>query len=127
MTRGAPFLELAANRVFRDTDGDLSLDAGAFLRAPEYSSDTNATLVGKPTATYFAAGADSLGSTLSEVAMVGDDTEGDIAGELSAGLGMGILVRSSKYRPGDEGRATPTPPCVADNSEAAVEIILKRR
>ena len=33
LNAGAPFIALAANRVFKDDDGALSMDAGAFVEA----------------------------------------------------------------------------------------------
>ena len=54
-TAGAPLLALAHNRVFRDTDGFLSLDAGAFVAALEYASGKQAILLGKPSKAFFKA------------------------------------------------------------------------
>ena len=41
--------------------------------------------------------------------MVGDDAEADVAGALRARLGRALLVRTGKYREGDETRFAPTP------------------
>jgi ribonucleotide monophosphatase NagD (HAD superfamily) len=57
--------------------------------------------------------------------MVGDDAEADVGGALAAGL-MGVLVRTGKYRPGDENALYPPPSHVADNLAAAVDWILGR-
>ena len=38
LNAGAPFIALAANRVFKDDDGALSMDAGAFVEALRFSS-----------------------------------------------------------------------------------------
>ncbi|WP_068115941.1 TIGR01458 family HAD-type hydrolase [Tropicimonas marinistellae] len=124
LVAGAPLLALAANRVFRDTDGELSLDAGAFVRALEYSSGTEALILGKPERSFFRAGTDSLGCAPSDVAMVGDDAESDVAGALSAGIGMGILVQTGKYREGDENRFGPAPTSVATDIAEAVDTII---
>ncbi|ARE39405.1 HAD-superfamily subfamily IIA hydrolase, hypothetical 2 [Rhodovulum sp. P5] len=124
LMRGAPFLALAANRVFRDADGDLSMDAGAFVHALEYASGRTATVLGKPSAEFFAAAAGSMGLPLSDVAMIGDDAEADVAGALAAGAGAAILVRTGKYRPGDETRVSPSPTVVADDIGGAVEFLL---
>lgn len=124
---GAPFLALAANRVFRDSDGRLSLDAGAFVKALEYASGREAEVLGKPAPGFFRSAVDSMGRRPEEVAMVGDDAENDVAGALSAGLGAGMLVRTGKYRPGDEDRVDPAPTAVADDLSAAVDWLLARR
>ena len=43
---GAEFLALADNRVFKDDDGKLSLDAGTFVRALEFACWRPATVLG---------------------------------------------------------------------------------
>lgn len=124
---GAPFLALAANRVFRDDDGMLSLDAGAFVRALEYSSGQQAILLGKPAPAFFLSGAESLGRDPADVAMVGDDAESDVAGALEAGLGAGILVRTGKFREGDEAQIDPGPTVVSRNIAEAADTIIEDR
>jgi HAD superfamily hydrolase (TIGR01458 family) len=121
---GAPFLALAANRVFRDTDGALSLDAGAFVRALEFASGREAQVLGKPAEAFFHAAARRLGCAPGAVTMVGDDAESDVAGALRAGLGAAILVRTGKYRTGDEARVAPGPSAVVPSLTEAVEAIL---
>ncbi|MEX5729821.1 HAD superfamily hydrolase (TIGR01458 family) [Rhodovulum iodosum] len=121
---GAPFLALAANRVFRDADGGLSLDAGAFVRALEYASGTEARILGKPAPGFFAAAAADMALELGAVAMVGDDAEADVAGARAAGAGAAYLVRTGKYRQGDEARVTPPPTAVVDDLAAAAARIL---
>lgn len=125
LMQGAPFLALAANRVFSDADGELSLDAGAFVRALEYSSGTSALLLGKPSPEFFEAGARSMDCELSDVVMVGDDAESDISGAVSAGIERCILVKTGKYRAGDEKRYPHAPSFVATDAEAAVDHLLK--
>jgi len=125
LERGAAFIALARNRSFQDADGARSLDAGAFVAALEYASQTEATLFGKPAPEFFAAAVDSLGCAPEAVVMVGDDVESDVAGALAAGL-AGILVRSGKYREGDETTIDPPPSAVVDDLSAAVDWILTR-
>lgn len=45
-----------------------------------------------------------LGCAPPEVVMVGDDAESDVARALSADLGCAVLVRTGKFRAGDETR-----------------------
>lgn len=123
---GAPFLALAANRVFRDADGVLSLDAGAFVHALEYASGQPARVLGKPAPDFFAAALAQLGCSGAEAAMVGDDAESDVAGALVAGLGTAILVRTGKYRPGDEARHAPPPSAVVEDIAAACAHLLAK-
>jgi HAD superfamily hydrolase (TIGR01458 family) len=115
---GGQFLALATNRVFRDSDGELSLDAGAFVAALEYASGTTAIVLGKPSAAFFHAAVASMGYQPAEAVMVGDDAEFDVAAAISAGL-LGLLVRTGKYMLGDETKHSPRPTkVVADISEA---------
>lgn len=125
LERGAAFIALARNRSFQDADGARSLDAGAFVAALEYASQTEATLFGKPAPEFFAAAVDSLGCAPEATVMVGDDVESDVAGALAAGL-AGVLVRSGKYREGDETAIEPPPTAVVDDLSAAVDWILAR-
>ena len=119
--RGAPFIA----RVFRDDDGELSLDAGAFVRALEHASGSEALLMGKPSAAFFLASVASLGCDPVQVAMVGDDAESDVAGGLKAGLGMGVLVKTGKYRDGDESSCESDRALIVEDIEAAAKAILQ--
>lgn len=95
---GAELVALQKNRYWR-TERGLSLDAGPFVAALEYASGKSASVVGKPEAGFFRPALEDLGLAGSEVAMVGDDAEADVAGARRAGL-MGIQVRTGKWRPG---------------------------
>lgn len=121
---GSPLLALARNRFFRDRDGELSLDAGPFVEALEHASGIKAKLFGKPSADFFLAAAASMGLDPADLAMIGDDAESDTAGALAAGIGTAILVRSGKYRDGDEQRFQPAPSAVVDDITAACDLIL---
>ncbi len=122
---GAEFLALARNRSFQDDDGALSLDAGPFVAALEYASGREATLFGKPSRAFFEAALNGLGCPAEAAVMVGDDVESDIAGAMAAGL-TGLLVRTGKYRPGDEARIAQPPNAVLADLSEAVDWILKR-
>lgn len=124
---GAPFLALATNRVFKDADGKLSLDAGAFVKALAHSSGTEALVLGKPSKDFFSMGAQSMGCDLPDVAMVGDDAEHDVAGALASGVGAGILVKTGKFLDGDETRYRPPPTAVVADIADAVSLILDRQ
>ena len=124
---GAEFLALATNRTFKDADGKLSLDAGAFVTALEFASGRRATVLGKPSPDFFHAALAGLGCASGDAVMVGDDAESDVAGALRAGMGAGLLVRTGKYRPGDEARFDPAPTALVDDLTAAVEWIMANR
>lgn len=121
---GAPFLALARNRSFRDADGELSLDAGAFVAALEYATGRKAIVLGKPSRDFFHAAVESLGCVEQEAVMVGDDAEFDVAAAIKAGL-SGILVRTGKYQTGVEREFAPHPTAVVDDLAAAVDWILE--
>ncbi|MFQ5775499.1 MAG: TIGR01458 family HAD-type hydrolase [Kiloniellaceae bacterium] len=123
---GADFLALARNRSFQDADGALSLDAGPFVAALEYATGRRATVLGKPSPAFFAAAVESLGCAPGQAVMIGDDTEADVGGALAAGI-PGILVRTGKYRPGDEERVDPPPTAVAADLAEALAWVLERR
>ena len=120
---GAPLLALAANRVFKDADGALSLDAGAFVHALEYASGTEAIVLGKPSPDFFLGAVARLGCAPSEVAMVGDDAESDVSGALRMGIGTAILVQTGKYRARDEFRFDPRPTILVESLSGAVDQI----
>ncbi len=120
---GAEFLALAGNRTFMDKDGQLSLDAGAFVAALEYATQRSATVLGKPSSAFFEAALSSMDCPGQNAVMVGDDAEADVSGALAAGVGAGLLVRTGKYRPGAEVGLDPPPTSVVDDFAAAVDWI----
>lgn len=93
---GAQLIALQKNRFWQTKSG-LMLDAGAFVAALEYATETEATLVGKPNRAYFDMALRDLGLLPSQVAMIGDDIHTDIKGAQAVGVKT-ILVRTGKFR-----------------------------
>ncbi|MCH9764381.1 MAG: TIGR01458 family HAD-type hydrolase [Alphaproteobacteria bacterium] len=124
LLQGADFLALAENRNFKDSDGCLSLDAGPFIHALEFATRRSATLLGKPSRSFFEAALDGAGCGLDQAVMVGDDAESDVSGALHSGLGYALLVRTGKYRPNDELAFSPPPTDVVDDISTAASWIL---
>lgn len=122
---GAPLLAMGDNRYFREAEG-FSLDVGPFVAALEYAADTRAIVLGKPAAEFFHAALADFGCAAADVVMVGDDAVADVQGALSAGL-QGVLVKTGKYRPGDEVQIQRSDACTAPDISAAVEWILAQR
>ena len=122
--RGASFLALAKNRNFRDQDGELSLDVGAFVAGLEYASGREAIVLGKPAPMFFALALEGLGCAAEDAAMIGDDAEADVEGAMAAGL-SGVLVRTGKYRAGDEMRLKKPPTATAKDLNEAVDLLLR--
>jgi len=110
---GAELLAIQKNRYWNDADG-LSLDCGPFVAALEFASGLTASIAGKPSAAFFASAAAELGVPRGEISMIGDDLETDVIGARSAGF-RAILVRTGKYRPGDESRASGASDAVIDS------------
>ncbi|PNG25175.1 TIGR01458 family HAD-type hydrolase [Methylocella silvestris] len=119
LAHGAEFFALANNRNFLDSDGDLSLDAGPFVAALEYASGKKPLVLGKPSPAFFKLAVESMGLDMEDVAMIGDDAESDVGGAMAAGL-KGVLVRTGKYRPGQEDRLAAPPTSIEDDLSAAV-------
>lgn len=124
---GAELLALARNRTFKDEDGELSLDAGAFVAALEFSSGRKPIVLGKPARDFFLSALYTIPCPEAEAVMVGDDAETDVAGALRAGLGHAILVRTGKYQEGEETRFEPPPSATVSDVSAAVDWILAKR
>lgn len=51
------------------------------------------------------------------------DVRDDVCGAIKAGL-LGVLVKTGKYRPGDESTVDPKPSFVAENFAEAVDHII---
>lgn len=126
LIEGAEFVALAPNRAFKDADGKLSLDAGPFIAALEFASQKTPVVLGKPSPGFFQAALAGMNCPAAEAVMVGDDVETDVAGALQSGIACALLVRTGKYRPGDEGRFKPPPTATVDDISAAVDWIIAR-
>jgi HAD superfamily hydrolase (TIGR01458 family) len=118
---GAPLVGIGRNRYFR-LDGRFQLDAGPFITAIEFAADTEAVIVGKPSRAFFEQVLADVGCQPAEAIMIGDDVQGDVEGALKAGL-QACLVKTGKYRPGDESRI-PGRFMVADSIADAVGRLL---
>ena len=97
LRRGASLICLHRNRWWQTARGPL-LDAGAFVAGLEYAAEVEATVLGKPSAAYFAAAVEALDAAPELTWVVGDDIEADIAGAQRFGLRT-VLVRTGKFRP----------------------------
>jgi HAD superfamily hydrolase (TIGR01458 family) len=102
LMEGASLVGMHRNLFWKTSEG-WELDGGAYIAGLEEAADTVATICGKPEKAYFDSALALLGVTADRAAMVGDDLVNDILGAQAAGL-TGILVRTGKYREGDEDR-----------------------
>src|SRR5689334_16820317 len=104
---GAELYCLHKNRWWQTADG-ARLDAGAFVAGLEYAAETQATVLGKPSAAYFGAALEALDAEPALTWMVGDDLEGDVVGASDHGLRT-VLVRTGKFRPDEVERSRVQP------------------
>ena len=78
---GGRLIAINKSRYFQD-GSDLALGTGAFVSGLEFSTDTTAEVVGKPSKAFFqlAAGRFSTDIPLKEILMIGDDVRDDVLG-----------------------------------------------
>lgn len=119
---GKPFIAMAKNRYFMEEDG-LSLDMGAFVTGLEFSSGARAEIVGKPAASFFHTALAELDVAPADAVVIGDDLHDDVGAAISAGI-PGILVRTGKFRAGDDADPAIRPSLVADDFADAVARLL---
>jgi phospholysine phosphohistidine inorganic pyrophosphate phosphatase len=99
-------IALGMTRYFQAEDG-LRLDVAPFVVALEHAAGKQSLVFGKPATAFFNAAVEKLGLPASEIAMIGDSIETDVAGAQESGL-QGVLVRTGKFRRSDlEGKVQP--------------------
>nr|XP_056704839.1 haloacid dehalogenase-like hydrolase domain-containing protein 2 [Euleptes europaea] len=120
---GAPLIAVHKARYYKRKDG-LALGPGPFVTGLEYATDTQATVVGKPERTFFLEALRGTNCAPEEAIMIGDDCRDDVGGAQNAGM-LGILVKTGKYRKGDEGKINPPPYLTCESFPCAVDHILQ--
>jgi HAD superfamily hydrolase (TIGR01458 family) len=94
---GADLVAMHKNK-FWNPEGELLIDAGAFITGIEYASGKEAILIGKPSPLYFKAALESINSNIEDgFIMIGDDIENDIKAAQDIG-GKGILIYTGKTK-----------------------------
>ena len=94
---GASLYCLHKNKWWQTSLGPM-LDSGAFVAGLEYATGVEATVLGKPSPSYFAAALDALGAEPELTWLVTDDVEADVRGARLFGMKT-ALVRTGKFRP----------------------------
>lgn len=122
LMQGVPLMAMARNRYFMEGDG-LSLDMGAFVAGLEFSAGIKAEITGKPALSFFTAALSELGVGAAEAVLIGDDLADDIGGAQAAGI-PGILVRTGKFRAGDDAHPDLRPAATYDDFAAAVSALV---
>ncbi len=95
----ATLVALGMTRFWKSEDG-ISLDVAPFVIALEHATGRKAVVFGKPSQAFYYGAAEHMGVAPSDILMIGDDIETDIAGAQHAEL-KGALVRTGKFRPSD--------------------------
>ena len=113
LQRGARLVAMHRGLYWRTSEG-LQLDTGAFLAGLEQAAGTEAEVVGKPTAAFFATGLAHLDADPAHTMMIGDDIETDVLAAQHQGL-TGVLVKTGKYLPRTHHNASGTPHHVLDS------------
>lgn len=104
---GVAFYTLTRNRYYR-VAGEFRLDVGGVAALLAYCGGREPETLGKPSPLLFDTIAREAGVAREEIVMVGDDAEIDVAASVALGM-RGVLVRTGKYRSGDEVKTTPHP------------------
>jgi HAD superfamily hydrolase (TIGR01458 family) len=123
LENGAALYCLHKNPWWQTSRGAL-LDAGAFVAGLEYATGATATVLGKPSASYFEAALEALDADADRSWMVGDDIDADIVGAAALGIRT-ILVRTGKFR--DDANAWSVAPNGVVDSVADVPGFLESR
>ncbi|KAJ1730267.1 hypothetical protein LPJ61_003107 [Coemansia biformis] len=122
---GADLIGIHRAQYYASSETQLSLGPGPFVAALESAAGVSAELVGKPALGFYRLALADMGllDDPAAVAMVGDDVAADLGGgALELGLRR-ILVRTGKYLPGDEDKASAPLDGVFGSFAAAVEAL----
>ena len=118
---GANILALHVGKYYK-TDTGFKLDAGAFVKAIEYSTGKEAIVVGKPNTLFFQEALHDLKLTQNDVLMIGDDLYNDIYGAQRLNI-KGILVKTGKYSPENIQDSTIAPDGIIDSIGEIAKIL----
>lgn len=97
LMNGAELIALQKNLYWFSDEG-MFLDCGAFVTLLEAAASKTATVMGKPSETFFKIALESLQLSPSEAVVVGDDITSDIVGAQTMGM-RSILVKTGKFKP----------------------------
>jgi HAD superfamily hydrolase (TIGR01458 family) len=110
---GAPLYCLHKNKWWQTSRGPM-LDSGAVTAGLEYAAGVEATVLGKPSPSYFAAALDALDAEPDRTWLVTDDVEADVRGARLFGMKT-VLVRTGKFRPDTLETAESSPDIVVSS------------
>ena len=107
LMQGGELIALEKDRYWKDVDG-LSLSAGPFVTALEFSTGCTAVVMGKPSQHFFLMAMRDWNVQKNQVLMIGDDIMTDVKGAQDAGL-LGAITFTGKYRQEEIKRRGVTP------------------
>jgi len=93
---GADLIALHKNHLYKCADGSIEPGLGAWVRAVEYATGSEALIIGKPSLEYYRTALSRLRVAASETVMISDDPLGDLVGAKQAGI-HAIFVLTGKY------------------------------
>ncbi len=96
LRQGAQLIAANMDRIFPQEEGDIPGPAG-IIKALEYYTDVQATVIGKPSPTLAQLALQKMGITAAEGVMIGDSLASDIACGKAAGITT-VLVLTGEAR-----------------------------
>uniref|UniRef100_A0A8R1DHG4 Haloacid dehalogenase-like hydrolase domain-containing protein 2 n=1 Tax=Caenorhabditis japonica TaxID=281687 RepID=A0A8R1DHG4_CAEJA len=120
--KNAALIAIHKAKYYQKKDG-LHVGPGFYAAGLEAVANVEAKVVGKPNKLFFQMALESLGNVdFSSAVMIGDDVDDDVIGAISAGM-HGILVKTGKFRSGDERKVQN----VAESFVEAVDMIIENK
>ncbi|XP_071942439.1 haloacid dehalogenase-like hydrolase domain-containing protein 2 isoform X2 [Antedon mediterranea] len=122
LMQGHPLIAVHKARYYKRPDG-LALGPGGFVSGLEFATGTTATVVGKPQEAFFLSALKTVNCKPCEAVMIGDDLTDDVEGANKIGM-KSILVKTGKYREGDDKKVDPFHSAVCSDIKSAVDLLL---
>ncbi len=113
LMNGTELIALQKNLYWFSAEG-MFLDCGAFVTLLEAAAGKTATVMGKPSETFFKIALESLQCSPSEAIVVGDDITSDIRGAENTKM-RSVLVRTGKFKPDQLENPVAKPTWVLDS------------
>ena len=117
---GAELIALQKGLYWFSPEG-IFLDCGAFVTLLETAADKIATIMGKPSETFFKTVLDNLQLTPSDVIVVGDDITSDIVGAERMKM-RSVLVKTGKFKPDQLEDPVAKPTWILDSISALSQL-----
>lgn len=124
----ADFIALHRNRLYRDESGCIGPSAGAIVAAIEYATQVRASVMGKPSPSFFQHVLGDMALPPSKVLMVSDDPFGDLPGARALGMKTAFVL-SGNYRSAsvlDETPEEEKPDVIAEKAGDLTKGVLRR-